>query len=126
MEYEFIHDSITGDAKARFSLDHEIIGPWIEVELGQDSSKITQLLQTIVQVEKSYQNDVVIIGHEYSVSISQSDVEIYANAGLNDEELLPEMLATEHIHYDDNVVATCGIEDFRELLLSWAEFINTL
>lgn len=126
MEYEFIHDAITGDAKARFSLEHEVIGPWIEVELGHDTIKLTQLLTAIDSVEKGQKNEVVITGHEYSVAISQSDVEIQTNASLNGAEPLPEMLTTDHIHFDQNESAACGIDDFRELLLSWSRFTNNL
>jgi uncharacterized protein YacL (UPF0231 family) len=126
MEYEFIHDAITGDAKARFSLDHEVVGPWIEVELGHDSAKLTQLLTAIDNVEKGHQSEVVITGHEYSVAISQHDVEIQTNASLNGAEPLSEMLTTDHIHYDQNESAACGIDDFRTLLLSWSKFTNNL
>ncbi|PHR84155.1 MAG: hypothetical protein COA59_07760 [Colwellia sp.] len=122
MEYEFIHDAITGEAKARFSLEHEVVGPWIEVELGHDSAKLTQLLTAISNVEKGKQNEVVITGHEYSVAISQGDVEIHSNASLNGAEPLPEMLTVDHIHYDQNESAACGLDDFRTLLLSWARF----
>jgi len=118
MEYEFIHDAITGEAKARFSLEHEIIAPWIEVELGNDSDKLSQLLTAIDNVEKGQQHEIVITGHEYSITISQGDVEIYSNASLNEDEVLSEMLTTDHIHFDENEVAACGIEDFRALLLS--------
>jgi uncharacterized protein YacL (UPF0231 family) len=126
MEYEFIHDAITGNAKARFSLEHEVIGPWIEVELGHDTMKLTQLLTAIDSVEKGHQSEVVITGHEYSVAISQSDVEILTNASFNGAEPLSEMLTTEHIHFDQNECAACGLDDFRELLLSWSRFTNNL
>lgn len=126
MEYEFIHDAITGEAKARFSLEHEIIAPWIEVELGNDSDKLSQLLTAIDNVEKGQQHEIVITGHEYSITISQGDVEIYSNASLNEDEVLSEMLTTDHIHFDENEVAACGIEDFRALLLSWSRFTNHL
>ncbi|MFT7009265.1 MAG: hypothetical protein ACJAXJ_003813 [Colwellia sp.] len=127
MEYEFIHDAITGEAKARFSLEHEVVGPWIEVELGHDSAKLAQLLTAIDNVEKGHQSEVVITGHEYSVAISRGDVEIHSNASLNDnDEPLSEMLTVDHIHYDDNESAACGIEDFRTLLLSWSRFTNHL
>ncbi len=126
MEYEFIHDAITGSAKAQFSLEHEVVGPWIEVELGHDSAKLTQLLTAIDNVEKGHQSEVVITGHEYSVAISQNDVEIQTNASLNGAEPLSEMLTTDHIHYDQNESAACGIDDFRELLISWSRFTNNL
>ncbi|MGL1958025.1 MAG: YacL family protein [Colwellia sp.] len=124
MEYEFIHDATTGEARARFSLGHEIIGPWIEVELGYSNEKLTQLLTAIDQIEKGQQTEVIISGHEYSVAISQGDVEVQTNVSLNGEEALPEILATDHIHYDQNESASCGIDDFRSLLLSWAKFTN--
>lgn len=126
MEYEFIHDAITGEAKARFSLEHEVVGPWIEVELGNDATKLTQLLTAIDSIEKGQQNEVVIIGHEYSVAISRDDVEIQTNASLNGAEPLSEMLTTDHIHYDESEYASCGIDDFRALLLSWSRFTNNL
>jgi len=126
MEYEFIHDAITGNAKARFSLDHEVIGPWLEVELGNNKNKLKELLAAIDKVEKGHQSEIVIIGHEYSVFINQGDVEIYPNVSLDVDNTLPEMLTAEHIHIDDNEGAACGIEDFKALLLSWAKFTNTL
>ncbi|GAA6172219.1 hypothetical protein NBRC116592_18890 [Colwellia sp. KU-HH00111] len=126
MEYEFIHDAITGEARARFSLEHEVLGPWLEVELGHDSEKLKQLLVAIDNVEKGHQNEVVITGHEYSVAISDGDVEIQTNAGLNGAEPLSEMLTDDHIHIDQNENAACGIDDFRQLLLSWSKFTHNL
>jgi uncharacterized protein YacL (UPF0231 family) len=126
MEYEFIHDAITGNAKARFSLEHEVIGPWIEVELGNDNTKLKHILAVIDDVEKGSQSEVVITGHEYTISISQDDVEIHTNASLDAIETLPEMLTTEHIHFDENEGAACGIDDFKELLISWSMFNNNL
>lgn len=124
MEYEFIHDAVTGEAKACFSLEHEVIGPWIEVELGNDSNKLTALLTAIDSVEKGLEDEVLITGHEYSVVISLDEVAIHTNASLNDEEPLSEMLTTDHIHYDDKEYASCGIDDFRAVLLSWSKFTN--
>ena len=126
MEYEFIHDAITGKAKARFSLEHEVLGPWIEVELGNDSNKLKQLLTAIDQVEKGKQGEVLVTGHEYSVTFSEGDVAVQTNASLNGAEPLPEMLTTDHINFDQNESAECGLDDFRSLLLSWAKFTNNL
>jgi len=126
MEYEFIHDAITGNAKARFSLEHEIIGPWIEVELGNDHTKLKHLLTVIDDIEKGVQNEVVITGHEYTILLNQDDVEIHTNASLDGIESLPEMLTTEHIHFDESEGAACGIDDFKKLLFSWEKFNKNL
>jgi uncharacterized protein YacL (UPF0231 family) len=126
MEYEFIHDAITGEAKARFSFEHEVIGPWIEVELGHDSGKLTHLLTAIEKVEKGESKEILITGSEYSVTLNRDEVEVQTNASLNGSEPLAEMLTDEHINLDQNESAGCGIDDFRVLLLSWAKFTNTL
>jgi len=124
MEYEFIHDAITGEARARFSLDHEVIGPWLEVEVGHNSDKLAQLLTAIDSVEHGKQAEVVVIGREYTVAISQGDVEIQTNMSLDGEEVLPESLTSDNIDFDQSDSAGCGIEDFRILLLSWAKFVT--
>ncbi len=124
MEYEFIHDAITGEAIARFSLEHEVIGPWLEVEVGHNSDKLAQLLTAIDNVEHGKQAEVVVIGREYTVVISKDDVEIQTNMSLDGEEILPESLTSEHIDFDQSDSAGCGIDDFRVLLLSWAKFVT--
>ena len=51
MEYQFIDDPLTGSAIAKFSLDHEVIGPWLEVEVGTDTEKLKQLLSAMADIE---------------------------------------------------------------------------
>jgi len=131
MEYEFVHDAITGEARALFSLEHEVIGPWMEVELGNNINKLTELLTAIDNVEKGHSTEVLITGSEYSVTLNRDDISIQTNVSMNGSlngsgEGLPEMLTDEHIHLDQNEMAGCGLDDFRSLLLSWGKFTNGL
>ena len=131
MEYEFVHDAITGEARALFSLEHQVIGPWMEVELGNNVDKLTELLSAIDKVEKGQCSEVTITGSEYSITINRDDISIHTNVSMNGSlngngEGLPEMLTDEHIHLDQNEIAGCGLEDFRLLLLSWGKFTNGL
>ncbi len=131
MEYEFVHDAITGEARALFSLEHQVIGPWMEVELGNNVDKLTELLSAIDKVEKGQCSEVTITGSEYSITINRDDISIQTNVSMNGSlngngEGLPEMLTDEHIHLDQNEIAGCGLEDFRLLLLSWSKFTNGL
>lgn len=131
MEYEFVHDAITGEARALFSLEHEVIGPWMEVELGNNIDKLTELLTAIDNVETGQSTEVLITGSEYSVTVSRDDISIQTNVSMNGSlngsgEGLPEMLTDEHIHLDQNEMAGCGLDDFRALLLSWGKFTNGL
>ena len=131
MEYEFVHDAITGEARALFSLEHEVIGPWMEVEIGRNVSKLTDLLIAIDNIESGQSHEVLITGSEYSITLNREDVSIQTNVSMNGSlngsgEGLPEMLTDEHIHLDQNEMAGCGLDDFRALLLSWGQFTNGL
>ena len=67
MEYQFIDDPLTGSAIAKFSLDHEVIGPWLEVEVGTDTEKLKQLLSAMADIEAEKQTEITITGNEYTV-----------------------------------------------------------
>lgn len=123
MEYEFINDPITGSARANFSLEHEVIGPWLEIEVGHDTAKLKELLTAISDVDKGKHHEVIIEGREYTVEISDEDVIVKNNAGMNGTATeLPLELAEEFDNYDQNSMGSCGLDDFRTLLLSWAKF----
>lgn len=122
MEYEFINDPTTRYAKAKFSLEHEVFGPWLEVEVGNDPQKLTSLLNVIDKADHFSAQEQEIVGSEYTVRIVEKDVSIAANASLNGVEALPEALSADDIEFDEQESASCGLEDFRELLLSWARF----
>jgi len=123
MEYEFIHDSLTGSASARFSMEHEIMGPWLEVELGRDISKLTMLFDVIDNLSERQQKDVFITGSEYTLVFSEDSVRVAQNSHFEnldeDERLIEEGLSSDQDHS-----AECGIEDFRELLVKWSNFIK--
>jgi len=122
MEYEFINDPITRYAKAKFSLEHEVFGPWLEVEVGNNPQKLTSLLSIIDKADNYSAQEQEIIGSEYTVRIIEKDVSIAANASLNGIEGLPDALSADDIEFDEQESASCGLEDFRALLLSWARF----
>ena len=129
MEYEFVHDAITGEARALFSLEHEVIGPWIEVELGNDITKLTDLLTIVDNIATGKSQEVMITGSEYTITLTKEDILIQTNVSMNgslddNSEGLPDMLTDEHINLDQNEIAECGLEDFNVLLLSWREFTN--
>ena len=131
MEYEFVHDAITGEARALFSLEHEVMGPWMEVELGRDGIKLNELLTAIDNVELGKSQEIMITGSEYSITLNRDDISIQTNVSMNgalddNGEGLPDMLTDDHIHLDQNEMAGCGLDDFRDLLLSWQEFTNGL
>ena len=74
MEYEFINDPTTRYAKAKFSLEHEVFGPWLEVEVGNSLEKLTALLSAIDKADNLSAHEQEIVGSEYTVRILEKDV----------------------------------------------------
>jgi len=128
MEYEFIQDPSTGVASARFSMEHENIGSWLELELAKDKQKLEKLLSAIDDVETGKAQEIRIVGREFSVLVEKNDVTIEHNSVLDEgaEQLASkEQLLSEELHNDEfNAMSQCGLDDFHHLLLSWAKFIN--
>ncbi len=124
MEYEFIHDAVTGNAIAKFSFEHQVIGPWLEVEVGNCAEKLTKVLTAIEQVSTGQSQEELITGQEYTLVLSREDAQVQVNALLNGEASLPEELQDDNMNFDMQDYSTCGVDDFRTLLLSWARFSN--
>ena len=107
-----------------FSIEHEVMGPWLEVEVGNNPEKLTQLLMAIDDIESGKNTEVMITGSEYCVVINANDVEIQTNDSMDGFEQLPDSLVEEKIDFDQNCKTSCGIDDFRTMLMSWSKFIN--
>lgn len=123
MEYDFLNDPITGNAKARFSMEHEVFGPWLEVEVGHDIEKMTEVLQAIDSVGNRHTHEVLIVGNEYNALIAQDDVIVKTNSTDHDDSALTDLLDSESLDFDQNSQGSCGLEDFRMMLKSWGKFI---
>jgi uncharacterized protein len=126
MEYEFIHDPTNGAASATFSLEHENLGPWLEIELANSTDKLTQLLNAITDIESGKKDEIIIVGHEFSITFDKEDVTVKSNAasgnGLANDDfsaIFDELPASEQY-----AMSSCGLDDFRQLLLSWSQFVN--
>ncbi|WP_076418454.1 YacL family protein [Colwellia sp. UCD-KL20] len=124
MEYEFIHDSLTGAASARFSMEHEIMGPWLEVEVGKNIEKINILLEVVDNIKERQQKDITITGMEYSLIFSEDSVQVFFNRDLEEVERAYDSEIEQGINTDYDSSTECGVEDFRELLIKWSNFIK--
>tara|TARA_B110001452_G_C15195774_1_gene415062 strand:+ start:734 stop:1111 length:378 start_codon:yes stop_codon:yes gene_type:complete len=124
MEYEFRHDPSSGQACALFSVEQQMIGPWLEVEVGASTDMLSALLVAITQVENNEQHEITVTGKEYSVTISKDDVFVQTNTNMNGYDDLPEELLADSLQIDSQSISACGLDDFRQILLSWAKFTN--
>lgn len=116
MEYT-ISETPQGEVEISFSMGAEALGRWFNDELGKQSSDIDQLLNTVLSVVSGEQSTFEQQGREFTLSINDDEVEVFANS-LELESELPE--DTEL--YESELRSGCGLVDFRDILLEWRHF----
>lgn len=117
MEYQFVRSPFN-QPEAEFTMGAEALGKWFTDELGNDQSKIAVLLETIEQLERRQLKDFRLNGAESAMYLDQYEVEVYPL-----QEMEPDAEAPEGTEFNDQQLrAGCGLEDFKQALLSWQEF----
>ncbi len=117
MDYQFLKD-ITGSITAKFSMDHEAIGYWLNEEIKNDLS----LLDTIAEnyeLIKGSEKQWEFIGHEYTLILDEEEVMIRANQLAFETDGLEEGMS----YYDNESIAFCGVNDFFDMLDDYREFV---
>jgi len=122
MDFEFKRD-ILGRPIAKFSMGHEPFGRWLSEELTCDVTKVNILLNSINAIESGHKGFVDLVGSELqlSLSINQVTVEIL------EQELDFHNISIEYSEdqlYEAESNAECGLQDFKQALNSWLEFIS--
>lgn len=122
MEYRFRKDTLNDSYRIDFSMGHEAFGSWLLSEVGADATATKQLIKRldVVKVLNSDQ-EVLIEGRDFSLTLSSDDALVRANS-LNIDSELPD--GEDFSHYDDESASACGLDDFETMLESWLEFIS--
>lgn len=116
MDYQFYRD-ITDKAVAECEI--EAFGDFLSHDLASNQTQISQLLNTIEQVENQHKKHDKFTGQDYCLHLNQDEVELQALfVGFADEDELPE--GTE---FEEPLLVGCGLEDFKHLLLAWQDFV---
>jgi len=119
MDYEYTIDEY-GKVLARFSIGHEAIGLWFTEELAKDRHAIAELLDRIRQLEERKINRFDIQGREFQLRLNWDQIEVIALAlGIEVDEELPESTNL----YDQESYSECGLQDFKQAVLRWEEFV---
>ncbi|MBA5762189.1 YacL family protein [Vibrio sp. 404] len=122
MEFEFIRNTLMGEYYVKCSMGHEIVGRWLQDEVGNDWQKIEQVEQLIVQALTNPQQEHFLLGKEISVSIQSDEVTVQENVLAHGEELDD---GSEFDFYDCESTASCGIDDFSLAIEQWKSFLTT-
>ena len=121
MEFEFIRNTLMGEYYVKCSMGHEIIGRWLQEEIGKDAQKIAQVDQLIEQALTAPQQEHTLIGSEISLSIQGDEVIVQENVLSHGEELDAD---SEYDFYDCESTASCGLEDFSQAIEQWKRFLT--
>jgi uncharacterized protein len=121
MDFEFIKNTLLGEYYAKFSMDHAIIGRWLQDEIGRDRTKIEQIFGLILNAQNDQAKEWLLNGREVSLTICASEVIIQENAlsCSNDNELEEGFEL-----YDCESSASCGLDDFEAMMQQWQDFIK--
>jgi len=120
MEFEFRKDFITGKATVQTEMDHEAFATWLEME-GQSMDWVEQLLTQVTALQDRHIREYKLAGSEFSLLLSYDEAQVtnHRLLELGDDEELDDDLS----FYDAEIEGCCGLEDFKNLLESWLEFI---
>ncbi|GKX56311.1 UPF0231 protein [Leminorella grimontii] len=117
MDYEFTLD-ITGQVVARFSMDHEAIGHWLNEEAKGNVALLDEVEAAVKGVrgsERQWQR----VGHEYTLWLDAEEVIVRANQ----LELESDELEEGMFYYDEESMSCCGVEDFLRVLADYRAFL---
>ena len=117
MDYEF-RCNLYGRFEAVFSMGHEALGLWVSEELGADQVMISTLLNKVDELQNKQCWEHQQTGREFTLTMNPDGIEV--RAALLDD--VGDEAPDELSHYDQESQASCGLDDFRQLLVSWREF----
>lgn len=121
MEFEFIRNTLMGEYYVKCSMGHEIVGRWLQEEIGKDPAKIAQVEALIDKAFSLPSQEHTLTGTEIGLMIQGDEVLVQENALSHDYDV---EMDSEFDFYDAESTASCGIEDFVALIDQWKDFLN--
>jgi len=120
MEFEFRKDFITGKATVQTEMNHEAFATWLEME-GQSIDWVEQLITQVTAVQNRNIREYKLAGSEFSLLLNYDEAQVtnHRLMELGDDEELDD----DFSFYNAEIEGCCGLEDFKNLLESWLEFI---
>ncbi|MDN3609082.1 YacL family protein [Vibrio ostreicida] len=122
MEFEFIRNTLMGEYYIKSSMGHEIVGRWLQEEIGKDRQKIAQVDALLESAQRSPSEEHTLVGREISVAILENEVVVQENI-LTHGQAIPE--ESEFDFYDSESTACCGLKDLQHLLEQWQVFLTS-
>ena len=121
MEFEFTRNTLMGEYYVKCSMGHEIVGRWLQEEIGKDKSKIDQVLALVEESRTNFSNELSMVGKEITLSINEDEVTVQENV-LGHEYEMEE--GSEFDFYNSESLSVFGIDDFELLMERWVDFLG--
>ncbi|OIQ25255.1 YacL family protein [uncultured Vibrio sp.] len=121
MEFEFTRNTLMGEYYVKCSMGHEIVGRWLQDEIGKSRESIANVEQLIHQAKVSPSAEHTLLGHEISLMICADEVTVSENVLSHGDTLEEE---SEFQYYISESTASCGIDDFEMLIEQWCDFLG--
>lgn len=121
MDYQFTR-SIRGKVQAEFEHELMLLGMWFTEELASDLKSLRTLLDKVSDLESGHIHEWKINGKDINLVMDKDEVTVFRTAtSSHNVEYLPE--GTEIDSLSES--AGCGLEDFKQVLHSWQDFIQS-
>ena len=121
MEYQFTKEGASRPL-AIFDMGNEALARWFNEELSGDKIQISKLLDVCSQLQYGSLNEYCCQGSELDLLMNKYEVEVNSHIL---SAPVPEELPEGTEIYDSESVSGCGLEDFKKVLISWQEFVNS-
>ena len=125
LEFEFRKD-MTGELRASFSMGHEAMAAWLQEEVGRRVTVLPELYTAIARLQARELWEYTLEGEEYSLKLSRSEAQAY-NSRIDFNSACDEgfdSLGEDMDFYDEESRASCGLDDFKAMLVEWEQFIK--
>ena len=119
MDYEF-ENSYLGRPSAKFSMGHEAFGRWFTEDLSNNIVLVDEILSSILLIENKTIVRKIFCGQAFELAIELEQASVQTL--LLDTDLEEELGDGLEL-FDQELMADCGLTDFKEALVSWREFI---
>jgi len=99
-------------------MGHEALGLWLTEELAVDHESIDFLISKIEHLQNNQCREYLQNGKEFTLRMNREGIEIRSMQLDSILDEAPEELS----FYDQESYASCGLDDFQQLLLAWRTF----
>ena len=120
MDYELKKDYL-GKPFAKFSMGHEAFSHWFTEELSNDIVLVDKILSSVSKVENRSVFEKHFCGKSFELTLEFEQVVVRALLLDYDTK---EDLGDDLEVFDQELMSDCGLPDFKDVLVSWREFIS--